>query len=59
MRFPSIQDTNHPILFSEEDKKSINIDISKASSLIDITKMKKPNAIIERIIKKKLITVGY
>lgn len=49
-----IKNTHPPILFSEEDKRLIKVDISKTKKLLRITAMKKPEESIKEIIKKKM-----
>jgi UDP-glucose 4-epimerase len=49
-----IKNTHPPILFSEEDKKLIKVDISKTNRLIGMESMKKPQDSIREIVKNKL-----
>lgn len=49
-----IKNTHPPILFSEEDKKLIKVDISKTTNLLGIKTMKTPEKSIRAIIKNKL-----
>ncbi len=49
-----IKNTHPPILFSEEDKKLIKVDISKTTNVLGIKTMKNPEESIRTIIKKKM-----
>lgn len=50
-----IIDTGQPPLFTEEDVKSIKVDISKAKKVLGIDKLKSPEQTIDRIIKTRIL----
>lgn len=53
-----IVDTHPPILFSEEDKKQIKVDVSKALDFFELGKLKNPRESIEEIVKERLARVN-
>jgi len=48
-----IVDTNPPILFSEEDKNQIKVDVSKAMNFLQLGKLKNPKESIEEVVKER------
>jgi nucleoside-diphosphate-sugar epimerase len=50
-----IKNTHPPILFSEEDKKQINVDMSKTYNFLKIEKMIDPEESIRKIIQQRVI----
>jgi nucleoside-diphosphate-sugar epimerase len=46
-------DSNQPMLFNEDDKNKITVDVSKALKFLGITKFKSPKESIETIIKAR------
>ena len=49
-----VVDTGQPNLFSEEDKKQIKVDVSKATNFLQLGKLKNPRECIEEIVKARL-----
>ena len=54
-----IVNTHPPILFSEEDKKQINVNINKAVNFLHIEKLKSPKDSIDEIVKSRCTNTGF
>ena len=52
----NIIDTGLPNMFNEKDKQQISADISKATKILGLKKLKSPAESIEKIVKSKLAT---
>lgn len=49
-----VVDTGQPMLFNEEEKKLIKVNISKAQDFLDLKKLKSPSESIEEIVRNRM-----
>jgi nucleoside-diphosphate-sugar epimerase len=49
-----VVDNNMPVLFTKEDKNRIKVDISKATKLLGIEKMKSPEESVQEIVRQRI-----
>jgi len=50
----NVVDTGQPIMFNENNKKLIKVDVSKALNFLKMKRLKSPKESIERIIKSRI-----